>query len=467
MTLKLFNTLTRKKEEFKPIEDNLVRMYTCGPTVYNYAHIGNFRSFIFMDILRRYLKYKGYKLKHVMNITDVDDKTIKNSKKEGKTLKEFTGFYTKEFFKDFYALNIEKPELIVKATDHIPEMVKTIKTLLEKGYAYKGEDGSIYFSIKKFKDYGKLAQLEKASLKDAASGRVTSDEYDKVHARDFALWKTWSKEDGDVFWETEIGKGRAGWHIECSSMSCKYLDNPFDLHTGGVDLVFPHHTNEIAQSEAETGKKFVNYWVHCEHLLVDGKKMSKSLGNFYTLRDVFKKGYKPLAIRHTLLSTHYRQQQNFTFESVNASENSIQRLNELIIKLKEVEDGDENKDVKKLIKDAKKRFEAAMDDDLNTSEGLASVFEFAKKNNKILSEEKISKKNSDDCLDFLKSVDSVFGIMQFEQEAIDKEIEDLIIKREEARKNKEFKIADKIRDELKDKGVILDDTPQGTRWKRV
>ncbi|MEM7819165.1 MAG: cysteine--tRNA ligase, partial [Candidatus Aenigmatarchaeota archaeon] len=291
MVLKLFNTLTRKKEVFKPIKKNEVRMYTCGPTVYDFAHIGNFRTYVWQDILKRWLLFKGFKVKHVMNLTDIDDKTIKGAREQGISLREFTEKYIKAFFEDSKTLNLLPADVYPRATEHIREIVELIKILIEKGYAYKGEDGSIYYDISKFKDYGKLSKLKIKELK--AGARVKSDSYTKEEAYDFALWKAWDPEDGEVFFETEIGKGRPGWHIECSAMSMKYLGETFDIHTGGVDLIFPHHENEIAQSEAATGKKFVNYWLHAEHLIVEGRKMSKSLGNFYTLRDLLAKGYDP------------------------------------------------------------------------------------------------------------------------------------------------------------------------------
>ena len=466
MSLKLYNTLTRKKEEFKEINKGQVRIYSCGPTVYNFAHIGNFRANIFADLIRRYIKYKGYKLKHVMNITDVDDKTIKNSKKENLSLKQFTEKYTKYFFEDLKTLNIEMVEVYPKATEHIEEMVNLIKKLLEKGYAYKADD-AIYYDIKKFKDYGKLSHLKIDELK--AGARVCQDEYDKERANDFALWKFWDKEDGDVFWETELGKGRPGWHIECSAMSMKYLGETFDIHTGGVDLIFPHHENEIAQSEAVTGKPFVNYWLHNEHLLVNNKKMSKSLGNFYTLRDLLKKAYSPRSIRYILLATHYRQKLNFTFESLEAAENSIKRLDEFMVKLKDVKSEKNNKEIYVLIEKAKSDFEDAMDDDLNVSIALSVMFDFVKKINTFIMNENISKKDAEKAIKLMHDFDSVFGILKKEEkkEEISKEIEQLIEKRQEARKNKDYKLADKIRDELKQQGIILKDTKDGIRWEKV
>ncbi len=465
MSLKLYNTLTRKKEEFKEINKGHVSMYSCGPTVYNFAHIGNFRANIFADLIRRYIKYKGYKLKHVMNITDIDDKTIRDSRKEGVTLKEFTERYTKYFFDDLKTLNIEKVDIYPRATDHIKGMVELIKKLLEKGYAYKAND-AIYYNIKKFKEYGKLSHLKIDELK--AGARVCQDEYDKEHVHDFALWKFWDKEDGDVFWETELGKGRPGWHIECSAMSMNYLGDTFDIHTGGVDLIFPHHENEIAQSEAATGKPFVNYWIHNEHLLVNNKKMSKSLGNFYTLRDLLKKSYSPRSIRYVLLATHYRQKLNFTFESLKAAENSIKRIDEFMVKLKDVKSEKNNKEIYVLIEKAKSDFEDAMDDDLNVSIALSVVFDFVKKINTFIMNENISKKDAEKAIKLMHNFDSVFGILkEKKKDEISKEIEQLIENREKARKNKDYELADKIRDQLKEKGIILKDTKDSVRWEKA
>ena len=465
MSLKLYNTLTRKKEEFKEIKKGQVNMYSCGPTVYNFAHIGNFRAMIFADLVRRYIKYKGYKLKHVMNITDIDDKTIRDSKKENLSLKEFTEKYTKYFFDDLKTLNIEKVEVYPRATEHIKEMVNLIKKLLEKGYAYKADD-AIYYDIKKFKEYGKLSHLKISELK--AGARVCQDEYDKEHVNDFALWKFWNKEDGDVFWETKVGKGRPGWHIECSAMSMKYLSETFDIHTGGVDLIFPHHENEIAQSEAATEKPFVNYWLHNEHLLVDNKKMSKSSGNFYTLRNLLDKGYNPRPIRYILLATHYRQKLNFTFESLKAAGNSIKRLDEFMVKLKDIKSEKNNKEISVSIEKAKSDFEDAMDNDLNVSIALSVMFDFVKKINTLIMNENISKKDSEKAIALMHNFDSVFGILKEEEkDEISRELEQLIENREKARKNNDYKLADKIRDELKEKGIILKDTKDGVRWEKV
>jgi len=462
MILKLYNTLTRKKEVFKPIKDKEVRMYTCGPTVYDYPHIGNYRAYIAADILRRYLEYRGCKVKQVMNLTDVDDKTIRDSQKQGISLKEFTERYTKAFFEDLDILNIEKADVFPKATEHIKEMVAIVKKLLDKGIAYKGEDGCIYYDVSKFKDYGKLSHLKIKELK--AGARVRQDEYEKEQANDFALWKAWDKEDGDVFWETEVGKGRPGWHIECSAMSMKYLGNHFDIHTGGVDLIFPHHENEIAQSEASTGEKFVNYWIHNEWLLVEGKKMSKSLGNFYTLRDLLERGYDPMAIRYVLMATHYKQQLNFTFADLDSAKNAIQRLKDFMLRLESASGAKGNKEVDELIGVYKKKFEQAMDDDLQISEALAAVFEFVKGINKL----EISKKDADKVKKLILDFNKVFEIKGLEEkEKLSKEIEELIKKREDARKKKDYATADKIREQLKKKGIILEDTVQGVRWKKM
>ena len=463
--LKLYNTLSRKLETFKPLIGNEVRMYTCGPTVYDFAHIGNFRAYICADILKRYLRHKGYIVKHAMNITDVDDKTIKGSQKKKISLNEYTEHYTKIFLDDIKILNIDTPEIFPKATEHIPEMVDIIKKLLDKGIAYKSPDDSIYYAISKFKQYGKLSHTHIESLKEGA--RVKHDEYSKDEAKDFCLWKAHDKDDGDVFWDTELGKGRPGWHIECSAMNMKYLGEEFDIHTGGVDLIFPHHENEIAQSIGSTGKKFVHFWIHNEHLLVNGRKMSKSLGNFYTLRDLLSKNYNPRAIRYLLLSTHYRQQLNFTEEALSGAQNTVQRFDDLILKLREQKDAKENPKVEQLIADTRKAFDSAMDNDLGISEALAALFEFAKEINILMNENSLGKNDSEKIIGFLREIDSVIGVMKFEEESLDEEIQKLIDERNSARKNKDFKRADEIRKILSDKGIVLEDTSHGTRWKKA
>ncbi len=460
--VKFYNTLTKKKEEFVPIEDKIVRLYTCGPTVYDLAHIGNFRAYVFEDLLHRYLEYRNYKVIRVMNITDVDDKTINGAKKEGISLREYTDRYIKIFIEDMETFRLKKPDYLPRATEHIDEMVELIKKLLEKGYAYY-KDNSIYFSISKFPSYGKLSGIDLSQIKIGA--RVDTDEYEKEDVRDFVLWKAW-KEQESVWWETEIGKGRPGWHIECSAMSMKYLGETFDIHTGGVDNIFPHHENEIAQSEAATGKKFVNYWLHCAHLLVNGEKMSKSKGNFYTLRDLLNKGYNPVAIRYLLLSTHYRDPLNFTEVSLKQAENTVKNYNEFYQGLNICASEKYNPEIKEEIEKAKNRFIEALDDDLNISASLSSVFNLIKKVNIFFSKGEFGKDNVKEVKEFLEDIDSVLCILERKEETLPDEILDLIKKREEARKRKDFKTADNIRNLLKEKGIILEDTPYGTRWKK-
>ncbi|MBW2984719.1 cysteine--tRNA ligase [Candidatus Woesearchaeota archaeon] len=461
MTLKLFNTLTKKIEEFKPIKKGAVSMYSCGPTVYNYAHIGNFRNYVFVDLLKRYLKFKGFKVKHVMNLTDIDDKTIRDSGKIGWSLKQLTDKYTKIFMEDIKTLNIEPADIFPKATEHVKDMIEFTKKLVEKGFAYE-KLGSVYYSIAKFKDYGKLSKVDLSQMK--AGARVDMDEYEKDHPGDFTLFKK-SKLDElkrGISYDTEWGKVRPGWHLECSVMSMKYLGETFDIHTGGVDLIFPHHENEIAQSEAYSGKKFVNYWLHNEHLIVNGKKMSKSLGNFYTLRDILKKGHDPMAIRYLLMATHYRQKLNFTFEGLEAATNAIKRLNDFIFDLLNNKSKEDNNKVSGLIKKTRAKFEERMDNDLNISEALAVVFNFITEVNK----EKISEKNAKELLKLMKDFDKVLGVMKFEKEDVPKEIKELADKRVEARKAKNWAEADELRDEIKSKGYIIEDTPDGYRIKK-
>ncbi len=485
--LRIYNTLTKKVDEFKPLHDNTVGFYSCGPTVYNFAHIGNFRSFVFYDLIKRYLKFRGFKVKHVMNITDVDDKTIRDSQKEGVSLKEFTERYTKYFIEDLKTLNIQLPDVMPKATEHINDMVNLIQKLIDKGYAYKGEDGSIYYDISKFKGYGKLSGIKLNKLK--AGSRVKVDEYTKNQAQDFALWKAYSKSDGNVFWNTPIGKGRPGWHIECSAMSMKYLGESFDIHSGGIDLVFPHHENEIAQSEAATGKQFVKYWVHPEFLQVNGKKMSKSLGNFFTLRDLLKKGYEPMAIRYLLISTHYRQQLNFTMDGLKSAENIINKLRDFIRSLLRIKsDKNESREVKGLIDKAYSGFVEAMDNDLHISEALAVIFNFITEINKLIMKNKLNGSDAKKVYDFMMKIDSVLGleldkvkpqkIVSSEKELsndelstlfsnlTDSNIELLLQARNWFRKNKDFSKADMIRNKLSEHKIVISDTKNGTLWER-
>jgi cysteinyl-tRNA synthetase len=463
MALRFFNTLTRTKEEFYTLHPGEVRMYTCGPTVYDFAHIGNFRAYVFGDILHRYLIYKGYKVIYVMNLTDVDDKTIAGSQKEGITLAEYTCRYKDAFFKDIRDLNIIPADIYPEATTHIKEMTDLVKTLLTKEKAYVNE-GSTYYRIVSFPQYGKLSHMEMSSLKSGA--RVAADEYEKEQVADFALWKGWEQKDGPVFWETEVGKGRPGWHIECSAMSMKYLGKHFDIHTGGVDLIFPHHENEIAQSEGATGEKFVNFWMHNEHLMVEGRKMAKSFGNYYTLRDLLHKGYHPIAIRYLLLATHYRQQLNFTFDGLEAAKNALQRLYDFVDNLKLVKNGQDNVEVKTILQKAKEDFEKAMDDDLNTSEALGILFTLIKDVNRLTDERKISQSNAQEVLEIIQKFDSVLGLLKRDELILDEEVKALIEKRIQARRDKDFKLADQIRKDLENKGIILEDTPAGIKWKR-
>jgi len=464
-SIRFFNTLTRRKEKFTPIEPDKVRMYTCGPTVYDYAHIGNFRAFLFEDLLKRWLEYRGFKVTHVMNLTDVDDKTIKGSQKQQIPLRQYTAHYTNAFFEDIKALNIKPADYYPKATDHIPEMIALVKKLIQKGYAYKAPDNSTYYAIKKFKNYGKLSHIKVAELK--AGARVKTDEYEKEEAQDFALWKAWTPEDGDVFWETELGKGRPGWHIECSAMSMKYLGETFDIHCGGVDNMFPHHENEIAQSEAATGKRFVRFWLHNKHLLVEGKKMAKKFGNFYTLRDLLGKSYDPIVIRFLLLSTHYRQQFNFTFEGLDATKGAIERLRNLMRRLQDADGKDSGGKVAELVHGVQAGFGEAMDDDLNVSVALGALFDFAREVNALLDANMISRNEADKIGTLMRGFDGVLGVIGEAEmeEALPKEAEELIKKREEARKAKDWARADALRLKLREMGVVVEDTSQGVRWR--
>ena len=507
--LTLYNTLTRKKQIFKPIKKGQVKIYTCGPTVYDFAHLGNFRSYVFADILRRYLEYKGYQVKHVMNITDIDDKTIRDSKKAGMKLKDFTEKYTKEFFKDIETLNIKKAWKYPKATEHIKGMIKMVNVLVKKGYAYE-KNHSVYFDISKFKNYGKLSRIDLKGMK--AGARVDSDEYEKDSSGDFALLKrvTLDELKRGIYYETKWGKIKPGWHLECSVMSMKYLGQTFDIHTGGVDLIFPHHENEIAQSEASTSRKFVNYWLHNEHLLVEDRKMAKSLGNFYSLRDLLKKDYDPRAIRYLLLSTHYRQKLNFTFRGLRSAEGALKRLDEFVLSLQQLRWTSKEvaiSRIRQLITKAKLDFEKAMDDDLNISKALAIIFNLVKKVNPFLGyhpETERSRANppaggeareseaqlfSNDMGEAIGSCSIVITskiasllhnlILDFDQVLglnlgkikkslkIPSEIKKLLQEREEARQTKNWEKADLIRQKLIKKGYEIQDTPQGPKLKFI
>lgn len=467
--IKFYNSLTRQKEEFKPMNEKEVGMYSCGPTVYNYAHIGNFRAYIFSDLVRRVLEDYGYNLKLVMNLTDVDDKTIRNSKENHISLSEYTKKYKEAFFEDIKTLRIKPATVNPSATEHINEMIDIIKLLEKNGHTYEA-DGSIYFKISTFPEYGELANLDKQELKDGASGRVSSDEYDKENASDFVLWKAYTEEDGDVYWDSPFGKGRPGWHIECSAMSCKYLGKHFDIHTGGVDNKFPHHENEIAQNEAAFNEKFVNYWLHCEHLIVDGEKMSKSKGNFYTLRDLLNKGLSAEAIRYSLMNSHYRKQLNFTIEGINQSQSAIDRVNDLIFRLKDVNKTDaDDSAVMKELEEANKNFFESIYDDLNVSEALGVFFSFIKSIN--ISFDSINVSSRDAIIKFIERVNNIINCFNMNGEkeiesSEEEKINKLIEERTLAKKEKNYKRADEIRDELNSMGIEIMDTPNGVRWKR-
>ena len=468
MEIKLFNTLTKRKEVFKPLNGKTVLYYTCGPTVYDYAHIGNFATFVRQDLLKRVLEYFGFEVKHVMNITDVDDKTIARSKELGWTLKQLTDFYTKEFLKDMEALNIKPPTKLVPATSEIPEMIKVISALIEKGYAYV-KDGSVYFSVRKFKEYGKLSGIRAEELKPGA--RVDVDEYNKENPADFALWKKSKEEEIErgIFWKSPWGKGRPGWHIECSVIALKHLGETIDIHSGGIDLIFPHHENEIAQSEAYTGKPFARFWVHCEHILVDGKKMSKSLGNFYTLRDLLEKGYNPLAIRLLFISCHYRRQLNFTFEGLKQAEKNLEYLKNTIRRLKEVEESENSKEIEREIEKTKKKFLEYIAEDLDMPKALATLFEFLHVVNKMLDEKKLGKSSAKKIIDFLLDIDKILGLKlgSVLREEIPEEILKMLEEREKLRKEKRYEEADAIREKIRAMGYEVEDTPSGPRvWKK-
>lgn len=497
MALRFYNTLAGRVEEFQPIEDKKVRIYTCGLTVYGYAHIGNYRTFVFQDILRRFLKYEGYEVIQVMNLTDVDDKTIRNAKAAGMSLREYTDQYIEAFEVDRQLLNLERPEYVVRATDHIDDMVKLVQTLEQRGYAYRS-DGSYYFRVDKFPDYGKLSKIDLSGIR--AGARVDADEYDKADVRDFVLWK--AAKEGEPYWETPLGRGRPGWHIECSVMSMKYLGETFDIHSGGVDLAFPHHENEIAQSEAATGKPFVRYWLHCEHLVVNGQKMSKSLGNVYTLRDLIAKGYRPTAIRYLLASVPFRRLLNFTFDGLHQARQSVERLRNFQYRLtKEAFPPGKSSELEELAVKARKEFEAALEDNLNTAEALAAIFEMVRIGNTAMDQGKFCDGDRGAFLDTLARWDKIFavledndqaklhqlGLIKGVEEAVaketagaggeggkallealsDEEIERRLKQREDARRRGDFKLADQIRNELQSAGVLVEDTKAGTRWKRI
>ncbi|MEE8160646.1 MAG: cysteine--tRNA ligase [Acidobacteriota bacterium] len=464
MALRLYNTLTRQVEEVKPLDGETIRLYVCGPTVYDFVHIGNFRTFVFQDLLRRYISYKGFPLRHVMNVTDVDDKIIDNARKANLSIKDYTARYAEAFFEDMERLGLQKPDVTPCATDHIDSMVQLILKLREQGCTYESE-GSIYYRIDCFSDYGKLSHLDLSQV--PTEGRIDADEYTKENPRDFVLWK--ARKEGEAYWDTVLGPGRPGWHIECSAMSMEYLGESFDLHVGGVDLIFPHHENEIAQSEASTGQPFVRHWVHSEFLLVDGEKMSKSKGNQYTLRDILERGYDPLAVRYLLQSVHYRKQLNFTFEGVEQAQSALQRVSDFLLRVREVPaETDENKNLSEKIAQARTDFEAWLDDDLNTSGALGVLFDLIRQVNVSLERQEVGGANRDQILALIADANQVLAVFQVEEQSIeDQEIAATIEQREQARRQRNYQRADEIRDALAQQGIILEDTKEGTRWKRV
>jgi len=462
MAVRLYNTLTNEIEELKPLVPGEIRLYTCGPTVYDYAHIGNFRAYVFEDLLKRYLLYRGFKVKQVMNITDIDDKTIKKSRLEKIPIQELTDRYTRAFFRDIERLNIMPADFYPRATEHIPQMQKMVRQLMAGGYAYQ-KDGSVYFSIDKFRPYGRLANIDRDSLQTGTG--VDSDEYQKENAQDFVLWK--GKKAGEPAWEFEYGEGRPGWHLECSAMSMHYLGETFDIHAGGVDNIFPHHENEIAQAEAMTGKKFVNHWIHCQHLIVDGAKMSKSLGNQYTLDDLIEKGHDPRALRYLLLSTHYRKLLNFTLRDLQAARRSLDRIDNFLHRLSSLPAAPKpDPGISSLLEEKERKFQSHLDDDLNISGALGVLFDLIHEVN--LKSRAIAEEDLTVIRTFMNRIDSVLGIMKPPaDESPDREVGEMIEQREEARRRKDFATADRIREELKARGIVLEDTPAGTQWKKA
>ncbi len=465
MALRFYNTLTQSVEPFTTLEPGVVRMYSCGPTVYNFVHIGNLRTFTFQDVLRRWLRARGFQLKHVMNITDIEDKIIRNALAQNKDIFEYTSVYTKAFLDDIATLRLEQPETIVKATDCIPEMITAVEQLDQKGFTYIS-DGSVYYRISQFPGYGKLSHNDFSGIR--AGARVDVDEYDKADARDFVLWK--AQKAGEPAWDTPYGAGRPGWHIECSVMAMKYLGETLDIHTGGVDLTFPHHENEIAQSEAITGKQFVRFWLHAEHLSIDMQKMSKSTGNFFTLRDLMGMDYAPEVIRYLLASVPYRKKLNFTFDGLKAAATSIERLRNFKLRLETGKFGEGlNEAFERRTEQAEREFSDGLDDDLNTAQGLAAVFEYLRDANSAMDSGEFLAANSQAALAFVANFDAIFDVLRpsaKEGGLSDSEVDALIAERTTARKAKDFPRADAIRVQLDEHGIIVEDTKEGIRWKR-
>ena len=459
--MKFYNTLTRTVEEFKEIEKGHIGLYTCGPTVYDYAHIGNFRSYIFEDLVKRFFIFQGYKVKHVMNITDIDDKTIRKANELQLPLNEVTQKYIGAFNEDMHSLNILAADVYPRATDNIPEMIALIDTLLGKGFAYK-KDGSVYFSIASFQNYGRLANIDQDSLKPGTA--LELDEYDKEAAQDFVLWK--GKKPDEPAWPAPFGQGRPGWHIECSAMSMKYLGPHFDIHMGGVDNIFPHHENEIAQSECANGQKFVNYWLHCQHLVVDNKKMSKSAGNFYTLRELLQRGHDPLAIRYLLISSHYRKLLNFSLDSLEMAAQALARIRNFVFSLKNISRASEDTiEIGRLIEANQDAFTENLADDFNISGALGNLFDVIHEVNQRMNN--LSQKDAAKILTFVDRLNMVLGILDGgEAKPLEAVITDKIARRERARKSKDFALADAIRAELKNQGITLLDTAAVVKWKK-
>ena len=477
MEIRLHNTLSNQIEPFVPQKPGEVSMYTCGPTVYDYAHIGNYRTFVFQDTLRRFLKLRGFRLNHVMNLTDVDDRIIANAAAKNVSIREYTEKFVQAFFADCKTLSIEAPEHWIRATDNIDVMVELIQRLQQKTYTYASE-GSIYYRIAKFPDYGKLSRIDLSGIQ--AGARVDNDRYEKESARDFALWK--APKPGEHFWETAIGRGRPGWHIECSAMAMKYLGETLDIHTGGIDLAFPHHENEIAQSEAATGKHFVRYWLHGEHLLVEGEKMSKSLGNFFTLRDLFAKGYKPSALRFALASVPYRRQLNFTFDGLQQAASAVERLRNFADRLTQGKFAPgRHPGMAERIAKAVEDFDAGLSDDLNTAQALAAAYDLVREANIAIDKGEFHQDDVATAKQFLTNFDRVFAVLEDNDAAklvelgygkdadalSDAEIEKFVAERDAARKRRDFASSDRIRQELAERGIILEDSRDGSvRWKR-
>ena len=467
MALNLFNTLSRSVQTFAPLDPHglKVGMYCCGPTVYDFAHIGNWRTFVFADLVRRTLEFSGYDVTHVMNITDVEDKIIKRVREQKTTLREFTGKFEAAFLDDLKTLGCREPHQKPRATEHIPEIIALIEKLVARGVAYKAADGSVYFSIEKYRGCGcHYGQLLKLNLEEMRAGeRVASDEYEKESVADFALWKARVPDDGEVFWPGPFGEGRPGWHIECSAMSIKALGETFDLHLGGEDLKFPHHEDEIAQSEGATGKPFVKFWLHGAHLLVEGKKMSKSLGNFFTLRDLLAKGFTGREVRYLLLTAHYRETFNFTLDGLHGAKSALMRLDECIGKLRELAGHATAAPAAKLLE----QFSAALVEDLNISAAWAAVFDWRNEMNRRLAENSLKPAEAAAALAGWELVDSVLGVGAKAEAGASVEIQALAVARTEAKKARDFKKADAIRDELKAQGWVIEDTPKGIKLKKI